>query len=466
MLEPDRNSFGVLRLAMAIAVLVSHSFYLASGQTEAEPLYAWTGYTLGQHGVQVFFVLSGLLVTQSLMKSGSVLDYGLARALRIFPALIVCVGVTAFVLGPLATVLNLRGYFADPGLFAYLLKTVFLVTGSAPLPGLFDTHPLPGIVNSSLWTLKYEVLCYIGLAVLGSLAIRTGLSREIGVAIAGFAVGAILVARPELATSNTPTGTIYYFAVFFGAGVLAYAMRCVLPVTLLILAPLAVLMVAAIGTHWSEVTMALALGYGAIWAASFKMGPLRAFTNEQDYSYGVYIYGVPATQLLIQFVPGLAVGPLILLTIAIVLPLALLSWELIERPMLRRRYDLVAGVNRWLGWAMHSAPSQVLESVAHPLVEAQSSDTAQPPMPRTAGTATRLLTRLNLVKPEPVEEPPPPPPPAHRIAFVAQPKGEIGSLRHAKPHVRRAIELPPAMLRPSTAVVALAGQEVAAGLSA
>ena len=53
MLVPERNSFGVLRLSMALAVLVSHAVFLATGQNTAEPLYGWTGYTLGQHGVQV-----------------------------------------------------------------------------------------------------------------------------------------------------------------------------------------------------------------------------------------------------------------------------------------------------------------------------------------------------------------------------------------------------------------------------
>ena len=46
MLAPERNSFGIIRLAMALCVLVSHCFFLAAGSSQQEPL-AWTGYTLG-----------------------------------------------------------------------------------------------------------------------------------------------------------------------------------------------------------------------------------------------------------------------------------------------------------------------------------------------------------------------------------------------------------------------------------
>lgn len=84
LLTPDRNSFGMVRLILALSVLVSHTVWLATGRHELEPVYGWSGYTLGQHAVQVFFFLSGILVAQSLARSGSVRDYAFARILRIF----------------------------------------------------------------------------------------------------------------------------------------------------------------------------------------------------------------------------------------------------------------------------------------------------------------------------------------------------------------------------------------------
>ena len=60
-MAPEANSFGVLRLAMALLVLISHSYLYTSGSQSGEPLHAWTGHSLGQHAVQVFFILSGIL---------------------------------------------------------------------------------------------------------------------------------------------------------------------------------------------------------------------------------------------------------------------------------------------------------------------------------------------------------------------------------------------------------------------
>ena len=338
MLAPERNSFGIIRLAMALCVLVSHSFFLAAGSNHNEPL-AWTGYTLGDYGVQVFFVLSGILVTQSLAKSGDVLDFAIARVLRIFPGLIVCVLAVAFILGPIVSKSDLASYFSSRELPLYLAKTVFLTTGSAPLPQVFTELPAPNLVNLSLWTLKYEVLCYIGLGIIGSAVLALRRPRAFGIAVFVLSLAIIYYKRPELGPDNAFADSIRYFALFFGTGVIAYVFRKKLPITALALPPLFVLCVAAIGTRWAELGAALFLGYAALWSASFQFGNLRALTNRYDLSYGTYIYGVPVTQTLLHISPATSVPALISLTAAIVLPLAFLSWTLIERPALRLRKE-------------------------------------------------------------------------------------------------------------------------------
>lgn len=156
MIRPRDNSFGVVRLAMALAVLVSHSYLFLGLQ---EPLERWTGHSLGEHAVQVFFILSGIVVTESYRRGRGLADFAVARALRIFPALVVCVLLTATLIGPLMTTRTLAEYAGDPGVVRYVMKTLLLITGAAPLPGVFETLPAPGLVNMSLWTLKFEVMC-------------------------------------------------------------------------------------------------------------------------------------------------------------------------------------------------------------------------------------------------------------------------------------------------------------------
>ena len=337
MLRPADNSFGVIRLAMALAVLISHSYYLASGvPLTSEPLHAWTGYTLGQHGVQVFFILSGVLVAQSLDRGG-LIAFTEARLLRIFPALVVCVLLTALVVGPLVSGLSLYAYLKHPELWRYIVDTLSLRTGMAPLPGVFVDNPAKGVVNSSLWTLKYEVVCYALLGIGGAIAIRLKRARDIGFILVGAMIGLTVWNRPDLGAHNTLLDTVQYFALFFGAGVFAYGMRDRIPVRGFGALAAVALLVVTNRTHLAEWGHAIGLGYLMLYAATFRCGGLRAFANRQDYSYGVYIISVPVGQVLMLLVPGLGAIPLALATAAVTLPLAAASWMVIERPAIRLR---------------------------------------------------------------------------------------------------------------------------------
>ncbi len=372
MLTPDKNSFGVLRLAMALLVLVSHAVFLTTGKVSMEPLYAWTGYTLGQHGVQVFFILSGVLVAQSLFLSRSVADYTLARALRIFPALAVCVLLTAMALGPLLSELPAAIYLRDQWTASYIVKTLSLWTGSAELPGLFQNNIVPRAVNTSVWTLKYEALCYGLFALVGLVLLHMKAWRQAAM-IAAFAWLMFALAVPSgISAAQGPRSmlhVLHYFTIFFGTGVLAYAARQWIPVHAAVLLPLGALFWMAIDTRFAVPAMALFLGYASIWLATFRFGPLRAFTNGNDYSYAAYLYHYPVAQAILHFAPNMHVVPLIGLTAGIVLPLAFLSWEMVERPALALRKRL------------------------HRRVEAQTIDTA------TLGTATLVTDRATVAAP-------------------------------------------------------------------
>jgi peptidoglycan/LPS O-acetylase OafA/YrhL len=340
MMTADKNSFGVVRLLLALAVLVSHSIYLTTGRGELEPLYRYTNYTLGQHGVQIFFFLSGILVAQSLFASRSVHDYAIARALRILPALIACVLVTALIVGPLLTTLPPMMFLKDQGVAAYIAKTISLWSGSAQMPGLFQDNPVPRVVNTSVWTLKYEALCYVVLGLVGWLVIKANRWRETAFALAALWLAAVFLKPVGLELHGGAKSTIEvfrYFTIFFGAGVLAYACRHYIPVNAVVMAPLAVVFWAAIGTRFQEPAAAVFLGYLAIWIATFRFGGFRDFTNENDYSYATYLYHMPVAQVLLHIWPNMSAVPLILATTGIVIWIAFLSWELIERPALALR---------------------------------------------------------------------------------------------------------------------------------
>jgi len=339
MLVPEANSFGALRLAMAVLVVISHSYFYTFGSTAAEPITAWTGHSLGEHAVQVFFILSGILVAQSFERSRSLMDFAAARVLRIFPALIVCVLLTALVIGPVVSHFSIREYFASSVLPAYILKTLSLSTGSAHLPGVFKGLPVSENVNMSLWTLKYEVLCYVGLACAGAAGLFRPRWRFCAATTVALFTAVIFAAEPKDIDTYAFGDNLRYFSVYFGTGVLAYLVRDQLVIAGAALVPLAILFIVALGTRFAELSTALLFCYAAIWAASKSIGRLRMICNRVDMSFGVYIYAGPIQQGMIEYAPPL--HPLIAAVLVglVVVPLAFVSWVINERPalLLRRR---------------------------------------------------------------------------------------------------------------------------------
>jgi len=135
------NNFNLVRLMAAGLVLVSHSWPLTA--TPGEPLERFADFSLGHLGVDIFFVVSGFLVTGSLLARGSLASFVRARALRIFPALVVCAFGTALVIGPFVTQLPLGRYFGawDTWRFALQNSTTWPWGVRWFLPGVFLHQP-------------------------------------------------------------------------------------------------------------------------------------------------------------------------------------------------------------------------------------------------------------------------------------------------------------------------------------
>ena len=287
--------------------------------------------------MQVFFFLSGILIAQSFDRSRSLGGFVAARVLRIFPALIVVVVLTALVLGPLLSTVGWRAYFTSGLVPLYIAKTVTLVTGSAPLPGLFQDLPFPR-VNMSLWTLKYEVICYAGLTLLGLIGLFDARWRRAATVLLAIGVAVVYVAAYEPMGARSSIDLVRYFALYFGMGTLAYMCRDWLQIRPVLLVPLALVFWAAIGTRFAELACAVLLGYATIVAARMSWGFLTPFTREHDWSYGVYIYAAPLQQALLKLWPSLDPVALSCFALAATLPLARLSWDWIEKPAMALRH--------------------------------------------------------------------------------------------------------------------------------
>jgi peptidoglycan/LPS O-acetylase OafA/YrhL len=335
------NNFDVLRLLAATLVLVSHSFALVG---LGEPHLGSS--SLGVVGVEIFFAISGFLVVKSWLSQPQLGAFLLKRALRIVPALVVCVVASAYLLGTLVTSQPVADYLLSAEPVRYVVETMLAVgsggaVGHIPyeLPGVFAGNP-HGTVNGSLWTLPVEVRAYYvlaGLALLGLLRRWFPL-----VAAAGLVLCVVMGTGLELplvgALDERPAAqreTVLLLAIF-AAGVLLYVERRRVPLS----APLACAALAAwLGLSFTPLSAAaavVALPYVVLFAA-YRTSPwLGRLTRGGDVSYGLYLFAFPVAQVVVELGgSGLSGWGAAGLTFVATYALAFASWKLVEAPALR-----------------------------------------------------------------------------------------------------------------------------------
>jgi peptidoglycan/LPS O-acetylase OafA/YrhL len=332
-----RNSFDLLRLGAATLVLFSHSFVLAAA---SEPQIG--GASFGFFGVEVFFAISGFLVVKSWDKGPQLRDFFAKRALRILPALAVCVIVSAYGLGLVLSTLSPADYLTSSRPFGYVAQNLVAIASGGvlspayELPGVFASNPHDASINGSLWTLPIEVQAYFMVALLGSLSLtRRALPVIAGCALLVLAapakaygmplVGDVLQNRPE---------AVQLLAIFGVAGLL-YLHRERLPLRLDAAAFALATFLLALGTPAEKFVTTLALPYVVLVAAYRLPAGAQRLTRHGDVSYGLYLLAFPVQQSILLAFPALTPVPLFLMSLPITYGLAFASWRLIERPALR-----------------------------------------------------------------------------------------------------------------------------------
>ena len=327
-LRTDGNAFTMMRWILASTVMFSHAWDLTQPVPGLDPSVAILGLPVSRLAVLLFFSLSGYLVVGGLLRRG-VGRFIKNRALRLAPGLWVMLIVVPVGLWLLLGTIPAAGFFSDPETQTYILRNAMLMGGAYTLPGIFGNLPFP-VVNGSLWTIPYEVRCYIALALLA--AIGLGLPRWRMTAIIGLGVTVHLI-LPENLWPVLLQSRRLGFAFF--VGVLAWVWRDRIPLSW----PVALVGAAAALALPVDNTlhlpfMQVAFAYLFMVAAFRLPATVKAISQRlPDYSYGIYIYAFPAQQVALSF--G-ATEPLVNIAwgFALALPLAALSWHCVEKPAL------------------------------------------------------------------------------------------------------------------------------------
>jgi peptidoglycan/LPS O-acetylase OafA/YrhL len=342
------NNFFLIRIIAAFVVLIFHSHPL----TTTAPYHDFLtplGFRTGAVAVHIFFFTSGFFITSSLISRDNMIDFVWARFMRIFPALWFMLLVTVVGIGLFVGTLPVGEFFSSPVTHEYVTRCATLVNGIRYfLPGAFATNPYPDAVNGSLWTLPIEWRMYEYLAGAWILFVLKPSWRLTAFRV-GFPLATLALMVIAFATFETDDlrddGQIGIAEFFAGASLYVWRDRFKLSYTRFALL-FGALCLAALDRRAFFIVYLLALGPLTLNLAYLFGGWIRNFNRLGDYSYGVYIYAFPVQQSLAAMIPGISVTRMNIFASAVTLALAVISWHLIEKPALDRKFAAAAATQR------------------------------------------------------------------------------------------------------------------------
>ncbi|GAB96147.1 peptidoglycan/LPS O-acetylase OafA/YrhL [Kineosphaera limosa] len=327
--DPRSNSLDMLRLILATTVAVMHASAIAYGH---QPRLGRT--EVGDLAVDGFFVLSGFLVTRSYLQLGSPGRYAWHRFLRIMPGFWTCLVVTALVVAPVLAVLSGVPVADVLGTsWRYVLENSLLYMRDYSVSGLPITGHEPQVVNGPLWTLWYEAVCYVLIAIAGV----AGVLRRPWLLVCAVAAAWLLVALQ--AFDVVPVVGRFYLRCFvmFMLGALGLLLAHRIPVR----------------RRWLAVALLVLAGslvffdnYRVLGAAAFAYLCLYAMVGttwlrhrpSADLSYGMYVYHWPIQTVLVAAgATALTQVGYTVLSVLLAALVAYVSWQLVEKRALAQK---------------------------------------------------------------------------------------------------------------------------------
>ena len=339
------NSFGLLRLILAVTVLFQHSLVL-SGNGQLVYFGYFKGADLGSTGVAGFFAISGFLLAGSAQRLRS-REFFIHRIFRLLPGLWFALVISAFVLVPLASFFGspdseFKFFLGKESSLTYVLLNMALVVIQDSIGNVFSTNTYPLAVNGSLWTLAPEFICYVSLLGLAIFTRRKVVAQKFLLGIA------IVLASIVWLISESPTSQVMGMVVHPAAGLgIAFATGSLLsflvnerpyrPSPVLVILLLVVWLLLGLSGPLAIISLAVivvSLGLSLTNSAASSIG------RKTDISYGIYLFHFPVIQVItlcaaIDWTPLTSITLLPALVLVVASPLAWVSWKFIENPSIK-----------------------------------------------------------------------------------------------------------------------------------
>jgi peptidoglycan/LPS O-acetylase OafA/YrhL len=329
------SGFDYMRITLALMVFIVHTGQIVNGKEVDNSLLHGFGRPFVALILPMFFTLSGFLVAGSLQRCRTLITFFGLRVMRIVPALAFETIVSALVLGPLFTTLNLDQYFSSSTFFSYFLNVLGDIHYT--LPGMFVSNPDPGVVNAQLWVLPRELKCYILLGLLFWLGLVKPSRPMLLFLLVLYTLTALYYSLAIPVNPNSPIAGDWVLIMSFISGVTIYVYRFVISWSrsLFVLSFLSSLVMLSVNWGWAFAP--IPVGYATVYLG--LTNPVRnRVISSGDYSYGIYLYGFPIQQAAVSLGPwseNWYVNIMIALPATVLLAMA--SWFLVEKPLLARR---------------------------------------------------------------------------------------------------------------------------------
>ncbi|WP_066715067.1 acyltransferase family protein [Clostridium sp. Marseille-P299] len=353
------NSMDIIRLILAVIVLYGHTYPVLYGPTLSSPtgakdflaIFSREQIGSGSVAVYMFFIISGFLITQSMMNSKSNKDYIIKRGLRIFPALFFSLVLSVFILGPIVSELDFIEYLRTGDPFKYLFYNVtFGIFGfHYSLADVFSKNPFPSSINASMWTLPYEVACYFFIMFISTYSVLKKRERMKLIYIISlllvfynirFGKAPIIIDDVFWLFGTSRVNSLIELGYYFIAGSMIYCYKDKIKYNKNIFLLFTILLILSARYGYVKYSLLLLLPYVTMYICLLR--PFMNIKKYGDWSYGIYIYAFPIQQFLaLYFKDKLGFSTFFVLSSIVVLLVSILSWNIIEKPILNLKNKLV-----------------------------------------------------------------------------------------------------------------------------